>query len=469
MQNEYLYEQLAGDLAALILQGNYGVAERLPSLRQVSEQYGVSLATAVQAYRRLEQQGLIEARPKTGYFVLPLPLRSAAPEISRPSLVPTRVNVGQMAMSLVHESRQAGLVKLGAAVPGPEMQPLGVLSRTMAGVARRYYQAASGYESAQGHAALRKQIAHLMRDAGVRVHPDEIIITNGCLEALHLALRAVAAPGDTIAIESPTYFGVLQVIENLGMQALELPTHARDGLEAGALQRAIRRRKVKACVLMPCFNNPLGSNMPEDNKQHIVKMLAEAGIPLIEDDMYGFLSHTLPRPKAAKAYDQSGNVLYCSSFSKTVAPGLRIGWIIAGNFLEQVKYQKFLDNISTAVHPQLTMAEFLARGSFRRHTRHVARIYRQRMEQLRRGVAEHFPAGTRMSAPTGGFLLWVELAKKHNSYDLYRRALEKRIAITPGMLFSAQKQYRHHLRLSCGAVEGEKARRSIRKLGCLLN
>lgn len=465
----YLYEQLADDLTQAIHQGVYSIDDRLPSLRHISEQYEISLATAIQAYQYLEQKGLIASRPKSGYYVCPWTNEQAEePVVSKPDSSPAEVNVGHLAMSLVNETRQAGLIKLGAAVPEPDLLPLGTLSRTLAGIARRKNHTPASYEQAQGNIELRKQIARLMRESGVRCTADDIIITNGCLEALGLALRAVANSGDTIAIESPTYFGILQVAESLGMKVLEIPTHASTGIDPTALQKAIRQHKIAACVLMPTFNNPLGSTMPEENKRQVVELLDKCNIPLIEDDVYGALSYAAHRPKAAKAYDDSGNVLYCSSFSKTVSPGLRIGWILAGRYQQQVTYQKFLDNISTAIHPQLTMAEFLSKGRYRRCIRHSARIYRQRMDQLRRWVTELFPQGTRITHPKGGFLLWVELPKTIEAMNLYRKAMKKKIAITPGILFSAQGQYRHHIRLSCGAVEGEQARKSIGRLAKLL-
>lgn len=466
---QFLYEQLANDLSRAIQQGLFAQDERLPSLRQVSEQYAVSMATAIQAYQHLEQTGLIAARPKSGYYVCQRQSDpSAEPTLSQPKSAPTEVNVGHLAMSLVNESRQPGLIRLGAAVPEPALLPLGTLSRHLAGIARRKHLAPASYEQSQGNLELRKQIARLMRDSGVRCTPADIIITNGCLEALGLALRAVANSGDTIAIESPTYFGVLQVIESLGMKALEIPTHARTGIDLQALHKTIKQRRIAACMLMPTFNNPLGSAMPDAHKQEVVDLLAKHRIPLIEDDMYGALSYAPRRPKAAKAFDSRGNVLYCSSFSKTISPGLRIGWILAGRYQEQVTYQKFLDNICTATHPQLTLAEFLAKDGYRRCVRHAARTYRQRMDQFRHWLTDAFPRGTRISNPQGGFLLWVELPKSVDCLTLYRKALEKKIAITPGVLFSAQGQYKHHIRLSCGAVEGEQAQKSIVTLAKLM-
>jgi len=288
------------------------------------------------------------------------------------------------------------------------------------------------------------------------------------LEALSLGLRAVATRGDSIAIESPTYFGVLPVIEALGLRALELPTHVMLGIDISALENAIQKKNLKACVLMPSFANPTGSLMPEENRRAVVDLLTHHRIPLIEDDVYGILSYTRPRPKALKSYDSQQTVMYCSSFSKTVAPGLRIGWILPGRLKEKISYLKFLDNISTAIHPQMALAELLAKGSYRRNIRHAATVYRHRMARLREWVSRYFPEGTRMSDPQGGFLLWVELPEKIDSFKLYHAAMDHKIAITPGILFSVQSQYTNHIRLSCGAVEDDVVERSIKKLALLM-
>jgi len=469
-KHEYLYQQIAKDIADSIKRGEYQVGERLLSLRAVCDRYGVSLATAIQAYQLLQDQELVTVRAKSGYRVQNgQSAQITAPEMSQPQFKSMPVNVSQLAMSLVNETRQTGLIKLGAAVPAPEMLPLATLARTTAGTARRLYQEMGSYADTQGYMPLRQQIVRLMREAGVRCHRDDIIITNGCLEALSLALRVVAKPGDTIAIESPTYFGVLQVIEALGLRALELPTDVVQGINVNTLEQAISKRQLTACVLMPSFANPTGASMPDANRKRVVELLAGHKIPLIEDDVCGILSYDSVRPKALKSYDNEQMVIYCSSFSKTVAPGLRIGWIVAGIYKKPVIYRKFLDNISTSILPQMALAELLAKTSYRRKMRQVASVYRLRMDRLRYWVARYFPAGTRISNPAGGFLLWVELPKKIDCLTLYHQAMEKKIATTPGVLFSVQGQYNHHLRLSCGAVEGELAEKSIKKLAVLMS
>jgi len=467
-KDEFLYEKIATDLRQSIVDGVYAVNDRMPSIRALSAQYAVSISTAIQAYGILETEGYIESQPKSGNFVLEREIaKNELPETIKPLSIPTKVGVSQLAMSLVLESRAKNLAKLGAAVPGTDILPLGTLSRGMSGVSRRMWKSAGVYADSLGYLDLRRQIAKLMKDAGCRCHPNDIIITNGALEALTLALRTVAKTGDTIAIESPTYFGVLQVIEKLGMKALEVTTHASSGIDPAALKTVITNNRVSACVLMPINNNPLGTIMSDENKASVVEMLAQANIPLIEDDVFGTLSYKQPRPKAAKSYDTNNSVLYCSSFSKTLAPGYRIGWIVAGKYQEQVKYQKFLDNISTTIIPQITLAEFLSRDAYKRCIKNSVQIYKQRMNQLRHWVYQYFPTNTRLTNPQGGMLLWVELPPEIDSLTLYRLALEKNIGISPGILFSPRQGYNNYVRLSCGNLSGEKLLRAVKKVGML--
>jgi len=468
MANEYLYQRLADELNAAIRAGDYQAGDKLPSIRAICAERQVSLATAVQAYERLQQDGLIVAKPKRGYFVRKSEQLVLPALASKPKMRANKVSVAQLAMSLVQESRHPSLLRLGAAVPGPELMPLASLARCQAGVARRYYQAGANYPDEQGYSELRRQIVRQMRDAGCRIQASEIVITNGCLEALGIALRCVAKPGDVIAIESPTYFGILRAIENLGMKALELPTSSATGVELDALERVLKKGLIKACAFQPSYNNPYGSCMPDANKQAMMELLNRYQIPLIEDDEYGFLSFASRRPKAAKAFDKEQRVIYCSSYSKTISPALRLGWMVAGRYSDAVIYQKFLDNISTAIHPQLVMAELLQRGVFKRSVRHAANVYRVRVRAMQQWIREYFPAQTQISQPEGGFVLWLQLPNGVNALELYQQAMKQRIAITPGLLFSTQPQYANCIRLSAGVVEGEAARQALMKLGRLV-
>jgi DNA-binding transcriptional MocR family regulator len=280
-------------------------------------------------------------------------------------------------------------------------------------------------------------------------------------------VRAVARPGDTIAVESPTYFGLLQIIESLGMKTLEVSTYPRHGMCLDALEYATRRRKVSAVIVTSNFQNPLGSCMPTEKKRLLVELLARKDIPLIEDDVHGDLQHEGPRPTVAKAFDKKGLVMLCSSFSKTLAPGYRVGWTAPGRFLPQVERLKFTNTIASAILPQLAIAEFLRNSGYDHHLRKVRRGYAQQVKLMTEAIGKYFPEGTRVTRPTGGFLLWVELPKGVDSLDLHRRALEHRISITPGPLFSPKQAYKNFVRLSCGHPWSERVEQAIATLGRL--
>ncbi len=465
-EQNFLYQQVADDMSQAIAMGTYAPGERLPSLRRIAAHYEVSLATAIQAYQWLEDSGFIEARPKSGYYVLSQGCGKACePEVSRPKMRASEVTVGQLALDILAEARRSEVINLGAAIPGPELLPLKSLSRIYAGVVRRDVSLLGYYESQQGNVLLRAEVARRLRVSGVRVHPDEIIITNGCMEALILSLRAVCKTGDTVAIESPSYYGMMQAAEQLGLNVLELPTHPRDGVELDALQQALDKKLIDVCMFMPSFNNPLGSLMPRKSRQNMVAMLAQAKVPLIEDDIYGDLGYGNSRLPAAKSFDREGNVLLCSSFSKTLAPGYRIGYVVPGKLFEVVLRLKFLGNIATAGTPQVAIAEFLRKGSYERVVRKATRSYQQRTERLRQLVLEHFPEGTRVTQPQGGFVLWLELPEHINGVALHDRALKAGISISPGVIFSPRGDYQHHIRMSASMVSLEGMVPAVKRLG----
>ncbi len=467
--SQYIYEKIAQEISTAIRKGVYSIGEKMPSLRFVSQHYGVSLSTAIQTYQMLENEGYIEARPKSGYYVKSwLVNYHAEPGPTQSSSKPATINIGQLALSLIEESQSKNLIKLGAAVPDQSLLPVRALSRTLAAVARKYSDLPAVYETVKGVLLLRRQIARLMRQAGCSCSPQDIIITNGCLEGLTLSLKATTKPGETVAVESPTYFGILQVLESLGLNALEIATHSTHGIEPDALQNAIENTQISACILMPNFSNPLGSQMPEANKKRVIEITQNANIPVIEDDVHGALGYQLPRPKALKAYDKNNNVILCSSFSKTIAPGYRIGWVLTSRYTQQIEYHKFLGNISTATLPQFTFAEFLAKGGFQRAVQKSIKIYRIRMEKMRRIISQKFPKETRISDPSGGFVLWVELPKTIDCMTLYEKALNRNIAISPGILFSPRTEHKSHIRLNCAATDEEKMEFALIVLGDLV-
>ncbi len=465
----HLYKTVASRVTRLIEEGTLRAGEKIPSVRKLRAQQQVSVATVLQAYRLLESRGLIEARPQSGYYVRarrwsPPP----EPQKTTPATRTCKVRVSDLFREVVQVTRDPSLVRLGASLPSAELFPTLELIRTMASVGRRFPVLSNSYELTPGNAALRTQIARHMLDAGCLLSPDDLIITCGATEALSLCLRAVAKAGDTIAIESPTFFGILQMIESLGMKACEIPTYPREGICLDELTERLDCCKIKACVFSLNFSNPLGSCMPDEKKKRLVHLLAERHIPLIEDDIYGAIAFGPTRPKAAKAFDEKGMVLHCNSFTKTLAPGYRVGWTAPGRFKSQVEYLKIVTTSATATLPQMAIAEFLAEGGYDYHLRKIRKIYAEQMQRMSEAVTRYFPEGTKATRPTGGQVLWVELPKKIDALELYRRALREKISIAPGPLFSPKQAFPNFIRLNCGNPWSEVIENAMIKLGQLM-
>lgn len=464
-----LYEQVADKIEKLIRSGTLRAGDRIPSVRRASAQHDVSITTAVQAYLELENRGLIEARPKSGFFVRAL-FRDGVPEpaASRPKPSATVVGVGGLQSRLFDAARMPDVVPFGAAYPGPDNLPVAKLSRIMASVARSAGARGVAYDMPPGSEQLRRQLSRRSLDWGTNLSPDEIITTCGGSEALMLCLRAVTKPGDVVAVESPTYFGVLQQIEELRLKALEIPMHARDGMQLDVLDRALKTRRIAACLAVPNFNNPLGSLMPDANKKRLVELLARHDVPLIEDDINGPLSHTGSRPRVAQSFDKAGRVMLCGAFSKTIAPGYRVGWVAPGRYYEKVKALKFSNTLATASLPQLAIAEFVANGGYDHHLRALRRNFAEQIQRMSEAIADAFPKGIKLTRPSGGFVLWIELPKKVSSLKLHELALAQKISIAPGPMFSASQQFENFVRLSCGHPWSARIERAVNTLGDLV-
>jgi DNA-binding transcriptional MocR family regulator len=462
-----LYVELANDLGRLVAKGALRAGDRMPSVRRLSRQRDVSVSTVVQAYLLLESRGLVETRPQSGHYVRAPRRLAPEPRSPRPSTQASRVTVSDLVARIYGAAREPGMVLLGAAHMSPTLLPTEALNRRLAAVAREAGGAGVAYDVPPGLPALRRQIARRAAEWGVAATADDIVTTFGTMEALHLCLRAVTRPGDTVIVESPTYYGVLQLIEALGLRALEIPASSGDGVDLAALDLALRQQKVGACLLVPTFSNPLGSLMSEDAKKELVRMLARREIPLVEDDIYGDLHWDGARPRPAAAFDEAGLVMLCASFSKTLAPGYRVGYALPGRFRERVERLKFAHTVGTATLPQMAVADFLENGGY---DRHLSRLRRKLADQVARtsdAILACFPEGTRISRPRGGFVLWVEMPHGKSALELHARAHAARISIAPGPIFSAKQRFSSCLRVSAGFPWSDVMDTSIRTLGAL--
>lgn len=462
-----LYEQLAHDLADAIRTGTLRGGDRMPSVRGLARQRKVSIATVLESYERLENDGLIEVRPRSGHFVKRRAIAPVAePRTARRNLSPATVSVSPGVRALMLSMKDASVMPLGAAQVSPALLPIRQLNRRLAAIAREMPDVGGSYGDTNGLPTLRRQLSKRSVSWGMSLHESEFIVTVGAMEALHLALRAVANPGDAIAVETPTYFGVLQAIEQLGLRAIEVPGNARTGLDLDALEQVLEQGTVKAVLASPNVSNPLGSVMPDENKERFVRLCARHDVPLIEDDVYGDLAFD-GRPRPAAHWDKDGRVLLVGSISKTLAPGYRIGWIAPGRYAERIERLKYALTVSTPPLLQMAVAEYLDSGAYDRHIRKLRSHLHAQVDRMRTAVGESFPEGTRVSSPAGGFVLWVELPQNVDAYELQSLALEQKISIAPGPIFSPRERFSNCMRLSCGFPWSDRIERGVRTLGAL--
>lgn len=468
--SDFLYQQVINIVREMHSSGALRAGERLPSLRGLSQKLSVSIPTVRQAYAELELQGLIEARPKSGYFMSVQATDVGQPKRVKLAQKPLRVKRQTLIEEVFEAIHTPGVVPLGVANPASAHSSDKSLARIMRQVLSRAGKKAVAYGPMDGFMPLKRQLAIRYLDQGLQVNPDEVLITNGAQEALAIALQCVATSGDVIAVESPTYFGVLELIESLGMMALEIPLCPDDGIWLEDLERAIEAHDVKACMFSSSISNPMGSFMDDEKRKMLVETLEDRGIPFIEDDVYGDLHFTEKRGTPASLYSRKGLVLSCSSFSKTAAPGYRVGWLVAGKFSAQAKLFKRALSCSSPLLCQWALSEFIASGEYDRKMsalRHALESQKYRMITL---VQESFPEGTRVSDPKGGGVLWIELPRGNDSVTLFYKALKHNISIAPGALFSPSKKFNQCIRISYGIPWTEEIENAVKVLGslCLL-
>jgi DNA-binding transcriptional MocR family regulator len=463
-----LYEEVANHVSSLIQEGTLRAGERVPSVRQIVRERRVSPATAMRAYELLESRGLIETRPRSGYYVSePAEGQAPAPRRGRASARTTRVDVSELVFQILDAARERDVVPLGSAFPSPMLFPWPKLARYLGSGARRMDPWSTVESLPPGSAELRRQIARRYLKYGTRVSADEIIITCGAMEALNLSLQVLTRPGDAVAIEAPAFYACLQAIEALGLKAVEIPTDPREGVDLAALARAIDTHNIRACWLMTTFQNPLGATMPDVKKRELVQLLEEHEVPLIEDDVYAELYFTEERPRPAKAFESRGRVLHCSSFSKCLAPGYRLGWVAAGRFATQIQRRKITTSLSTSIPVQDGVALFLRQDGYDAHLAKLRRTLASQQSALLASIRKHFASGYRVTRPDGGYFVWLELPRGVDALEIHRQALDEGISVAPGPLFSPRREFRNCLRLNAGHPVTAEVDKAVAKLARL--
>ena len=459
------YENLATLLAERIEQGLYRHGEKLPSVRNLSQEHGVSISTVQQAYQVLENLQLITPQPRSGYFVTPRKAKPPVPAISRPVQRPVEVTQWDEVLTLLDARSDKEMLNFGGGAPDISQPTLKPLWREMARLVQHNQCDILSYDALQGRRELREQISRLMVDGGTVVDPEDIVITNGCHGALSIALLSVCKPGDIVAVESPSYYGTMQLLRGFGIKAMEIPTDPETGISIEALELALEQWPIKGVILVPSCSNPQGSIMPDARKKAILALAQRHDIVIFEDDIYGELVTDYPRPRTIKSFDIDGRVLLCSSFTKSVAPGLRVGWIVPGRYRDRVLHMKYAAIGSTVPTNQLAMAAFIRDGHYHRHIRRMRQFYQQHLETYTCWIRQYFPCGICVTRPKGGYMLWVELPEGVDMLCVSRQLCRLKIQIAPGSLFSASGKYRNCLRINCALPLTERYREAISKLG----
>lgn len=456
-------------MTRLIESRTFGPGERLPSVRQLSRSHAASPGTVLRAYDLLEDRGLIAARPRSGYFV-----RSAEQErLPEPATRPPiggkgPVDINDLVFHVLESVKDRSVLPLGSAFPSPALFPFKQLSTAFAAATRNLDPSKTVEALPPGNPELRRWLSRRYLESGCVVEPDDIVITSGALEALNLCLQVVTRPGDLVAVESPAFYAALQAIETRDLHAVEIPTDPRDGVDLDALARALETHPIRACWFMTTFQNPLGYQMSDEKKQALVELLGRHGVPLIEDDVYAELYLRGSRPKPAKAFDTKGLVLHCSSFSKSLAPGFRVGWVAPGRFAQYVARRQFTTTLTTTAPTQWALVEYLNHGGLERHLRGLRQTLMKQQRLMSEAIGRHFPQGTRLTRPDGGYFLWVEMPDAVDALDLHRRATEAGISVSPGPMFSANRRYTNCLRLNYGHPGSDEIEVGIKRLGALL-
>ncbi|MES2479370.1 MAG: PLP-dependent aminotransferase family protein [Bacteroidota bacterium] len=465
-KKEPLYIGIANNIESKIKSDVLKIGDKLPSLRTICTEKGVSLSTATQAYFELECRGLIESRPQSGYYVsYAHKYFRELPSVSQP-IVARKEDKVEDIMSTVIQNFEKAKVYLSSASLSPELVPIAKLNKSIVNATRSLKDSGVGYSKA-GSMKLKAQIALRTLSWGGNLKSDDIITTGGSIDSISFCLLSLTKRGDSIVVESPVYFGILRLAQSLGLNVIELPTHPVTGIEVEALKKTLEKRKVSLCILITNFSNPMGSCMPDEHKRAVVQLMEKHNIPLIEDDLYADLYFGHQRPSSCKTYDESGLVLWCGSFSKTLVSGYRVGWVAAGRYQEQIEKTKLFHSMYSSTITHEAVGDFLEVGRYDHHLRKLRQILHQNSLQFQRCISEYFPEDTKVTRPLGSMNLWVELNKKSDTVELYNKAMEHRISITPGRTYTLQNQYNNCFKLSYGMLWDDKVESVLKLLGKL--
>ncbi|RXM50728.1 MULTISPECIES: PLP-dependent aminotransferase family protein [unclassified Chryseobacterium] len=467
MPKDVLYLKIANSVTEQIKSETLQFGDRLPSLRSAQKLYNVSLNTVKQAYMELESRSLVESKPKYGYYVSQTSQRKLAlPSVAKMNVSEVKNSPEDLVGKVFGSIAGTDVTQFALGIPGKSLLPVAQMKKCMINVIKGKHDSGTNYEPVQGSEKLRREIAKWSIVMEGKITEDDLVITSGAMNGVYNCLMAVTQPGDSVAVESPVYFGILQAIQLLGLKAVEIPTHPITGVDLNALKKVLP--KLSACCFVVNYNNPLGFQMPDENKKELVKMLTEHNVPLVEDDVYGNIYFGAGRPKPCKFYDEAGIVMWVGSVSKTLAPGFRVGWVAPGKFKEKIIRQKLVQTVSSPSLFSDVIADFLEHGRYDHHLRMFRKKLYANYLQIQKSVMQYFPDNTKISEPKGGFMLWLELDKRICTEDLYDEAVSQKLNFAPGRMFSQYNQYQNCMRLNYALEWTDRVESDLEKLGKMI-
>ncbi|HEX8575819.1 MAG TPA: PLP-dependent aminotransferase family protein [Flavobacterium sp.] len=467
IKKEFLYLEIAKSLENQIRLGILKFGDKLPSIRMICSQHGVSMSTAQLAYQELESKSLILSRPQSGYYVsYTTNNKLGIPTVSRPKVIPVKA-VMDIFDNTVNDGVGKDFMLFSRGVPATSLLPVAKLNKGIARAVKSLPGGGTGYESLKGNEKLRAAVAKSAYSWNGNLSANDILTTPGCISAISYCLMALTKRGDTIAVESPSYYTTLHLAQSLGLNVLELQTHPQTGIEMESFEKVLATTKLAACLFVSNFNNPFGSLMPEAHKKEAVRLLEKYNVPLIEDDIYGDLYFGNQRPVCCKSFDESGIVLWCGSVSKTLAPAYRVGWVAPGKFMAEVSKVKLFHSLSGTPITQEVVGDFLENGRYEKHLRTLRKTLYSNYLHYVRTITDCFPEGTKISRPQGGLSLWVELPPQIDTITLYNAAIAHKIVISPGKMFTLQDQFNNCMRLSYGLEWNDNTEKALQMLGSL--
>ncbi len=470
MNKELKYKQVYGRIMELVENGTFHNNTKVPSVRDMSRQMNFSMMTVLEGYNRLVDDGILENREKSGFYVLPAEYRSEygmslpRPRFEQIDVYSSNMEIGEDFKNLLETSRRPDFIRLGSGSPSPEFFPGKELALHMSRAARNNFNEINLGNFNHGHAGLRKELSGLMMSGGTDVSHEDIIVTSGATQALLLALKAVTKPGDTVAVESPGYYGYFSLLEFLNIKIMEIPICPQSGLSLKDLETVLNKKKIAALITSPSFQNPTGATMTLEKRGKLCALASKFNLPVIEDDVFGELSFSGTRLPSLKSICQS-NVIYISSLGKILAPGYRIGWISGGKYHKDIE-RCFDKGFFVQNQPcQYAAESFLKSESMNRHLKTLRRKYAENIRMFRNTICENFPSEILLSSPEGGVFLWMKLPDGVDSRDIAAAAAARKISIAPGVLFSSRGLYSGYVRLNAGVVWSSKVKDAIVVLG----